>query len=281
MRELNHCWKAIVAFLIGTLLHARTYTMKVWKWIAGWFKGGPKNPLVVALFTGFLSYCLFILQTQVEKEKQLNQARFAALQDVTGLYGAMTSNLDQLIKARCELMDHRLTKAEINERSKEMQERLSKTRELAGALTFRLAALFSPDPPWYRRIYTRLRREILPADPKRIVPEDGLFLFSDFYEYYRGFETRAFKRASLIPVGVSCAADDTSYLEEFHHRIPFKFVRLYNYMAPSLGIAGLEIKIEHREKKNEPQILSGMYNGKPVKFKCLDGPDNRAICTVQ
>jgi len=226
---------------------------------------------------------MFILQTQVERENQLHLAQLTALNDVTALYGQMLSNIDCLGKARCELLMGRLNStAAKNQRSSEMQERLSKTSEHAGALTFRVAALFGANPPWYKRIYLRLTKPFREPHIQKNMPDDLLSHFQDFHHFYLDYQDQAMFRVLKIPQGVSCEADDNSYLDNFNQRIPFKFVRIYNDMAPNLGIAKLGIDLKPKKPRDRHQVFSLLTpDGRSVKMDCLVNSNDLGTCSPQ
>jgi hypothetical protein len=171
------------------------------------------NPLFVALVTlGLGGYGLFIFQTAAENQKQMRQARFDALRDIENLHATMITNLDLLAKARCDLISQRLTPAEINQRSSELQDRLSRTREQAEAMIFRIEAVFSPSLslPWYRRAIRKWSRDSYVA-PREIESDDVLGLYQDLYSFYSRNEAVALAKAWQIPMGIRCESDDNSW----------------------------------------------------------------------
>lgn len=237
------------------------------------------NPLFVAGFTALVGAVAFVVQTNVQHSNELLHARLGVLNEMSGLYGSMTSNLDQLGKARCEMMDKRLSAVEVNTRSSEIQDRLARTREQVTALTFRLAALFSPRTPWYRRYYNRAKRGLFPPDPaKEKYKDDLLYDFQQFYQYYLDFETQGVALTRKIPVGISCASDDMSYLNEFHHRMPFKFIRLFNRMAPYIDVEKLDAEVKQNARPEAAQVFNIDLNGRSVKVECRINASNLGQC---
>ncbi|MFA5034120.1 MAG: hypothetical protein WC614_14020 [bacterium] len=273
---LQHAAVVRIVKHFGGFLFQKTADCARWIWAR--CADASHNPLWVSLITVAIgSFGLLALQTHVEQEKQLQQARLEVVRDIAELYGEMIGTLNHFNKARCELMDRRLGKAEINLRSNEMQERMSKIQVQAQVLTFRIATLFEPREPWYRRSFPKVFR-LSPCRPRE---KAALELFQGFYQFYDGFERKALALASKIPDGVPCEADDNSYLQEFHRRAPFRLTNLYNAMAPMAGTGELGVEYHRRPPEDDLQILNLTANGKAVQVECRVGLGNRADCRLK
>lgn len=231
-----------------------------------------ENPLGKILASAVVGYSIFLLQTQVQREIQLQQARFTALQETTGLYGQMLANLDELERTRCEAMSGVLTASDLKLRSSEIQSRLSKTREIAETTKLKIAVLFSPAIPFYERGWNALVRKISGPKyrPKDFSPsgDNSLHIFQEFNQLYVVTAGKAVQRASVIPKGIPCSADDVSYLAEFKNKMEFKLFRIYNLMAPSIGVTKLEIHLRTQTPPPNVQRFNALLSGSPGRIEC-------------
>lgn len=241
-----------------------------------------KSPLFMAVLPIALGYGVFLLQTRVERANQLQQARFTALQELTSLYGGMIGNLDSLENARCEIMMGRLKEQGISDRSREMQLKIIETQTQAEGLKYKIAVLFSPSTPWYKRPL-RWISKLNPASGYRpsVVARDGedmLSKFQDFYQHYLRYQEIALYRAKVVPHGIPCEKDDRTYLEGFHGPMSFKLIRIYNHMAELLGVSKLELDIRKKANWEVSQAFRVMIGGREIRLDCRENRDGTQNC---
>lgn len=255
-----------------------------YRWLEATLSRLAHSPLFIAVLPVLLGYGVFLLQTQVEKANQLQQARFAALQEVASFYGAMVGNLDALENARCEIMMGRLTEQGIIERSREMRSKLNETQMQAESLKYKIAVLFSPSARWYKLLLRWIstfnpsfgyRPQVLKRDN-----DNMLSSFQDFHQHYLEYEKIALHRAKVVPQGISCEMDDRTYLDGFHARMPFKLIRIYNQMAGPLGVSTLELDVRKRANWEASQSFHIMMGGRLVIVDCKSNPDGTQKCLI-